>query len=210
MASVLSLLLLELQAFVSQPPRLPCPGFLPTAQDSRGRGTFVSPSPPLLAHRGREEGRAWPAAGGLLFPDGDCQTLSASDTHGEPYIRIPGMCNCPASPSAAFHSITCQVSSVSPRAEVLSPTQSLCIWSTHALGLSKYLSQAKGRHIQSEWITRSSLSPVGLTCQCWFHDELWKPRAVDCARWASGQMIMNAALRVGSLGYLGEGAGRFG
>lgn len=150
MGSGLSLLLLELQAFVSQPPRPAfsrIPAYSPGQQ--RKRDIRVPTTSPSHSQRGRR-GRAWPAAGGLLFPDGDCQTLSASDTHGEHCIRIPGMCDCPASPSTAFNSITCQVSSVSPRAKALSATRSLCIWRTHALGLSKYLSQAKGTHIWSE------------------------------------------------------------
>jgi hypothetical protein len=44
-----------------------------------------------------------------------------------------------ASPSSALSSITCQVPSVSPRAQTLTPTYRLC---THALRLSKYLSWA--------------------------------------------------------------------
>lgn len=78
-----------------QPSALPSPGLLraatpPVLQSNRDLlSTTTSPS---LCGSGREErgtepgGRAappqgQPAAGGLLFPDGDCQTLSASDTH---------------------------------------------------------------------------------------------------------------------------------
>ena len=54
MDSVLSPLLLELQAFSELPPGLPSPGLLPATPASRGRGTFAAP-PALLSLAGRKE-----------------------------------------------------------------------------------------------------------------------------------------------------------
>lgn len=119
----------------------------PPLAQRRERDFTAPPALPSLAGRKKRGKRVGPAAGRLLFPDGDRQTLSASDTHCERCIRIPGMCDCPASPSVALNSITCHVPSVSPAAETLSRAPSPRIWSTRALWLSKYLSQAKGRHL---------------------------------------------------------------
>lgn len=68
--SVLSLLLLELQAFVSPPPPGPAFPKIPERSPSGGR-----------AEGEKGGGGRQPGSRRLLFPDGDCQTLSASDPH---------------------------------------------------------------------------------------------------------------------------------
>lgn len=50
---------------------------------------------------------------------------------------------------------------------------------------------------------------MGLTCQCWFLDELWELRVTDGAHWALGWMITDAALGVSGLWYPGEEPGSF-
>lgn len=179
MDSFLSPLLLELQAF-GEP--APSPAFSGTPACSRSRrvtGTFASSPPPhptrspqpTAAQGGKEEGLV---GGGGVQPGqpsrriglplaGDCSQMETvkpcrPQIHTERYVRIPGMCNCPASPSAALDSITCQVPSISPRAKTLSPTPSLCIWNAYSLWLSKYLSWAKGEMYVIGLITLSCRS----------------------------------------------------
>lgn len=156
MDSVLSPLLLELQAF-GQP--VPSSAFSRTPACSWDIHVPTSSPTPIGVHipQRRREGKKRTVLGEeqpsprLSLPlVGYCSQMETvkpcqPQIHIGRYIRIPGMCNCPASPSVALDSITCQVPSVSPGAKTLSPTLSLCISNTYLLWLSKYLSWAEGR-----------------------------------------------------------------
>lgn len=143
---------------VSQSPALPSPGLPRVARSNRD---IYVPTPigvhiPQRHREGKkrtELGEEQPSPRLSLPRMGYCSQMETvkpcqPQIHSGRYIRIPGMCNCPASPSVALDSITCQVPSISPGAKTLSPTPSLCIWNTYLLWLSKYLSWAKGRAMQ--------------------------------------------------------------
>lgn len=98
-----------------------------TQQSKRSRGCRETEQP---LH-------AWPAARDYCSQMGTvrpCQPQIHSKSAPSAFLECVAAL---ASPSAALHSITCQVPSVSPRAKNLSPTYGLC---TRALCLSKYLS----------------------------------------------------------------------
>ena len=146
---------------VSWSAALPSPGLPRVAGSSRDIRVPTSSPTPIGVHtpqrhregKRTELGAEQPSPPPSLPLVGYCSQMETvrprqPQIHTGRYIRIPGMCDCPASPSVALDSITCQVPSASPGAETPSPTPSLCVWNTDLLWLSKYLSWAKGRPMQ--------------------------------------------------------------